>query len=104
VKRWLATCFLSLVQATVQGRDVPITILHTCDLHGNVLPTGTTKAKPIRWHRALCDGDRQIAHRRKTSCWWTPAHAAGHGLSFSATPGHGDASISCARRVGVGQS
>ncbi len=28
-----------LLQASVLAREVPITILHTCDLHGNVLPT-----------------------------------------------------------------
>jgi len=40
VKRWLAIVFfLALLQVVLQAREVPITILHTCDLHGNVLPT-----------------------------------------------------------------
>jgi 2',3'-cyclic-nucleotide 2'-phosphodiesterase (5'-nucleotidase family) len=40
VKRWLAMAiFLVLVCAGLEAREVPITILHTCDLHGNILPT-----------------------------------------------------------------
>jgi 2',3'-cyclic-nucleotide 2'-phosphodiesterase (5'-nucleotidase family) len=46
VKCWLATAvFLLLVPARLQAREVPITILHTCDLHGNVLPTESYEGK-----------------------------------------------------------
>ena len=34
-----------LVHASVLAREVPITILHTCDLHGNVLPTESYDGK-----------------------------------------------------------
>jgi 2',3'-cyclic-nucleotide 2'-phosphodiesterase/3'-nucleotidase len=37
--RLVAGIVYVLVQASVLAREVPITILHTCDLHGNVLPT-----------------------------------------------------------------
>ena len=37
--RLLAVTLLLLLSGVLLAREVPITILHTCDLHGNVLPT-----------------------------------------------------------------
>lgn len=45
VRRPLAAILIALAIAPVWGRDVPITILHTCDLHGNVLPTEDYEGK-----------------------------------------------------------
>ena len=45
-KRLLAAAVLLLsVNADLCAREVPITILHTCDLHGNVLPTENYEGK-----------------------------------------------------------
>ena len=30
---------LGILTAQVRAREVPIVVLHTCDLHGNILPT-----------------------------------------------------------------
>lgn len=47
MKRWLATVTLFSFGclAPLQAREVSITILHTCDLHGNVLPTESYEGK-----------------------------------------------------------
>jgi 2',3'-cyclic-nucleotide 2'-phosphodiesterase/3'-nucleotidase len=37
--------FVCVSWAHVLARDVPITILHTCDLHGNILPTESYEGK-----------------------------------------------------------
>jgi 2',3'-cyclic-nucleotide 2'-phosphodiesterase (5'-nucleotidase family) len=37
--RLLAVTLLLLLSGVLLAREVPLTILHTCDLHGNVLPT-----------------------------------------------------------------
>jgi 2',3'-cyclic-nucleotide 2'-phosphodiesterase/3'-nucleotidase len=34
-----------LICVSLSGREIPITILHTCDLHGNVLPTENYEAR-----------------------------------------------------------
>ncbi len=44
--RWVPFCALLLLLASrVSAREVSITILHTCDLHGNVLPTESYEGK-----------------------------------------------------------
>ncbi len=39
LNRLLGLVFFLAWQSAVFGREVPITILHTCDLHGHILPT-----------------------------------------------------------------
>jgi len=44
--QWGLVCGLLLLLASgLSAREVSITILHTCDLHGNVLPTESYEGK-----------------------------------------------------------
>ena len=44
--RWGLVCgVLLLLASRVLAREVPITIIHTCDLHGNILPTESYEGK-----------------------------------------------------------
>ncbi len=44
--RWRLLCSLSLLLVSrLSAREVPITIIHTCDLHGNILPTESYEGK-----------------------------------------------------------
>src|SRR6266403_3338321 len=44
--RWGLVCgVLILLASRLSAREVSITILHTCDLHGNVLPTESYEGK-----------------------------------------------------------
>ena len=67
MKRWLVTAILwVLVQVGLQAREVTITILHTCDLHGNVLPTENYEGKTNLGGLARCATMiRQIRQQEK---------------------------------------
>src|SRR6266481_9975255 len=44
--QWSLVCGLAiLLSSRLSAREVSITILHTCDLHGNVLPTENYEGK-----------------------------------------------------------
>ena len=68
MKRWLATLTLLAFGylAPLQAREVSITILHTCDLHGNVLPTESYEGKTNLGGIARCaTAIRQIREHEK---------------------------------------
>jgi 2',3'-cyclic-nucleotide 2'-phosphodiesterase (5'-nucleotidase family) len=62
----LFTAVLLLLQVPLFAREVPITILHTCDLHGNVLPTENYEGQTNLGGIARCaTAIRQVrAHER----------------------------------------
>ena len=100
--------FFCIVGAHAWAREVSITILHTCDLHGNVLPTESYEGKTNVGGIARCATMiRQIRSQEKNVLLLDAGrHAPGHSGQFSQRrPSDGEVFQPIALRcLDVGQS
>lgn len=65
---YIIATWLTFLQPFLHAREVPITILHTCDLHGNVLPTEDYDGNTNLGGVARCATVIQEVRRKEHNC------------------------------------